>query len=58
MTHSFEFVEKHRDEIERTAYQIYLARETYCQPDNPQGNFLRAIEIVWERHQIARLAER
>lgn len=56
MIHTPEWVEQHRDEIERTAYQIHLAREAYYQPDDPQGNFLRAIEIVWERHQVARLA--
>ena len=44
------FVAEHKDEIERCAYQVYLARERYCQIDEPAKNFLRAVEIVYERY--------
>ena len=47
------FVNEHREEINRCAYTIYQQRERYCQPDTPKDNFIRATEIVWERHQIA-----
>ncbi len=45
-----DWVEFHKSEIEVCAYQIYLMREHYYQPDEPVRNFERAIEIVYERH--------
>ena len=50
-----DFVKQHKKEIEECAYQIYLMRQRYCQPDNSISNFLRAIEIVKERYKIAGL---
>jgi len=40
------FVEEHRVEIEREAFQLYVTRRYWCQPDDPAENFLVAIERV------------
>ena len=47
-----EWISSHYDEIERYAYSIYQMRSRYGQPDTPKENFLRAIEIVYEKHHI------
>jgi len=45
------FVEEHRAEIEKEAFKIYVIRRRYCQPDDPTGNFLVAIDQVKMRYR-------
>ena len=47
------WVDRHRKEIEEVAHKLWEMRQRYNQEDDPQGNFLRAIEIVAEKYDIA-----
>jgi hypothetical protein len=49
--HTDKFVDEHREEIEREAFQIYQKRCRYLQSDDPEANFLAAIDRVRARYR-------
>lgn len=45
------FVEDHKQEIERMAFQVYKMMEAHGRPDDPVRNFNMAIGIVFGQYK-------
>jgi len=45
------FIREHKDEIEAMAYKIYLERKEYCQADDPELNWTRAVCTIKAKYK-------